>query len=55
MMTIDTKVGSLSYKIGNEDCGTAVTDKRFCSEDWYPGVSGTKLGSVKLISFEVKD
>ena len=33
MMIIDTKVGSLSYKVGNEDFGTAVTDKRFCSED----------------------
>ena len=55
MMIIDTKVGNLSYKIGNEDFGTAVTDKRFCSEDWYPGVSFKEGGSVKLISFEVEE
>ena len=26
-----------------------VTDKRFCSDDWYPEVTGFKGYSVKLI------
>ena len=39
-MKVDTRVGSLSYKIEDTDCGVASTHQRICSGQYYPFVSG---------------
>ena len=53
-MTVDTRVGSVSYKIEDSDFGVAWTDQRFCSGNYYPGVSSSDFAEIELFSFEVE-
>ena len=53
-MKVDTKAGTVSFKIEDTDFGVAYTSQRICSGDYYPAVSGNNCSIVKFISFNEK-
>ena len=53
-MMVDTKAGTVSFRVEDIDFGVAYAHQRICSGDYYPAVSGNDCSIVKLLSFDEK-